>query len=94
MLVYLVWYDNGEMYGERERWTGGLYTTKSEAEKEVEDLNYVKDATSERYNNSNYVERQNKLVDTSDTGLIEFEDQDYAYIEEIEILEKYVRDDW
>lgn len=96
MKVYQVWYDNGLIWSDHNRWTGGLYFSKSEAEKEIVDFGFIWNDSTESYviDKVKWALEENREDDSrydpyeyqpSDCWL-----DDFATIQEVEVLEKYV----
>lgn len=97
MKAYLVWYDNGQSWSDHNRWTGGLYSSKEEAEKEILDSLFIKDDTTESYvvNKVDWAKLENETYGYSSDDPNSYTPADcYAYdfatIEEVQVLEKYI----
>jgi len=103
MKVYQVWYNNREAWEDAYEWTGGLYTTRKEAEREITHDNYmIKGDWSTRKEKGRYVinkkewaKELNRVyrLQPGDEDYVrpeECTDDSFAKIKEITLLETFI----
>ena len=93
MRAYQVWYDNGESWSDANRWTGGIYTSHAEANKEILDEGFIWNEKTGSYvlDKVKIAQSLNEEHNTKRFTVQDVYGENFATIEEVKVLERYVK---